>query len=341
MFLMKKYIPKSAKDAFFHKDKLLKLEKMAKDKSISHIIFYGPEGCGQKMTVSMYLEMLYGEKVNDVTDTVYKVCGSGNSSSDVIIKQSDYHIVIDPTGTNYDRYLIRDVVQLYIKRQTWGFYTSNKNFKVVLINNADNLSHYGQTALRTILETYTGDCRFIMWCNTLSKIFDPLRSRCYCFRLDIPNNKEIFRYITTISAYENIKLTLEDYDNIISKSDNDMKKILWLLDCKKYGMSTESVYDKNINEIVDLILRCKTSDIVKFRNKSYPITITNYKCTKILKDILDNILKRDTINDMSKIAIIEMADEAEYNLIRGRHDIVHIESFIVKIMKHLFNNNNI
>jgi len=322
-------------DLFFSEEKKTRLKKMADDKSISHIIFYGPDGSNQKSIVSMYLEMLYGKEVHKLHDTPYKVSGSGNSSSEIMIKQSDFHIEINPTGSNSDRYLIRDVIQLYVGRNSWGYYTSNRNFKVILINNADNLSHYGQTALRTILESNTSNCRFIMWCNTLSKIFDPLRSRCYCYRLDVPSATELFRFIAIVSASENIRLNIEDYDNILKKSDRNMRNILWLLNCYKYNVSTESVYDKNIEQIVDIILSCSTTNIDKFRLKSYPITITNYDCTKILKDILKALLNRESISDSSKLYIISAAADIEYNLIRGRHDIVHIESFIVKIMKYL------
>src|SRR3990170_3969521 len=111
------------------------LETMSQDESIPHIIFYGPEGSGKKTIIDLFLTMIYGEEVLKTNDSIYKVSGSGNSSTDISIKQSNYHIIIEPNNNNFDRYLIQDVVKEYAKKVPLNVFTSNKSFKVVLINN--------------------------------------------------------------------------------------------------------------------------------------------------------------------------------------------------------------
>ena len=133
MFFVDKYAPKKVKDAFFHKEELNKLKTMSKDDAIPHIIFYGPSGCGKKTTINIFLEMLYDEEVHNLVNSVYNVTGSGNNSTQVTIKQSNYHIVIEPNNNNFDRYLIQDVVKEYAKRVPLGVFTSQKFFKTVLI----------------------------------------------------------------------------------------------------------------------------------------------------------------------------------------------------------------
>lgn len=224
MFFVDKYAPKTINDLEFHKKEIKLLQKMSQDHSIPHIIFCGPDGSGKKTLISLFMEMLYDSEVNKLCDSVYKVTGSGNSTTDVVIKQSNYHIIIEPNNNNFDRYLIQDVVKEYAKKIPLSVLTSNKTFKTVLINNIDNLSYYAQTSLRRTMEKYSGTCRFIMQCKSLSRVIDPIRSRCYCFKIDAPSDDDIFGVIANIGYKESISLTLKDYDELIKLSNGNVKR---------------------------------------------------------------------------------------------------------------------
>jgi DNA polymerase III delta prime subunit len=111
---------------------------MSKDEAIPHIIFYGPEGSGKKTMIRLFLEMLFDSSVHRTVDVAYKVSGSTSKNKVEKIKQSNYHIVINPKNNNYDRYLIHDIVKEYAKRKSLGAYKTDRSFKVVSINNLDN-----------------------------------------------------------------------------------------------------------------------------------------------------------------------------------------------------------
>jgi len=163
MFFVNKYAPKTENDILFHKKEINTLKRMSNDNSIPHLIFSGPEGSGKKTLINLFLEMMYDKSVHKLSDATYVVTGSGNSSNDVIIKQSNYHIIIEPYNNNFDRYLIQDVVKEYAKKVPLNqFIKSKKTFKIILINNVDNLPYYAQTSLRRTMEKYSGTCRFIM-----------------------------------------------------------------------------------------------------------------------------------------------------------------------------------
>ena len=157
---------------------------------------------GKKTLLKQFMEKVYDSHVNNLIDSPYKVTGSGNSTTDVIIKQSNYHIVIEPNNNNFDRYLIQDVVKEYAKKVPLQVITSKKNFKMVLINNIDNLSFYAQTSLRRTMEKFSGNCRFIMWCRSLSKVIDPLRSRCYCFRIESVSEEDLLELLIYVCFKE-------------------------------------------------------------------------------------------------------------------------------------------
>ena len=329
MLFIDKYFPKKASDAYFHKDKLKQLERMSRDNSIPHIIFSGPPGCGKKTIISLLLQMIYDETVHDCQDVIYTVVGSGNSSHQIAIKQSDFHIVINPNNNNFDRYLIQDVVKKYAQRAPLYIFKFKKPFKTVLINNVDNLSYYAQTSLRRTMEKYSRNCRFIMWCRSPCGVIEPLRSRCLCFQLAGPTKNELTEFIDYVSSEEDINITKKEKQEIIDKSEGNIKKILWMLQLKAFGLDTNTSYDDIIADIVKYILKCKLKDVVFIRGKLYSIMITNITGSVIIKDILKCLLKSDQISWLCKMNIIEIAAKYEHRLIEGRRDITHLEGFIV------------
>jgi len=344
MFLIDKYSPKHNKELYFHKNVIEKLKIMSKDESIPHIIFYGPEGAGKKTIINMFLEMIYDKYVNDLVDSIYTVKGSGNTTTQVTIKQSNYHIVIEPNNNNFDRYLIQDVVKEYARRMPLNVFTTKKSFKTVLINNIDNLPYYAQTSLRRTLEKYSSTCRFIMWSRSLSKVIDPLRSRCFCFQIKAPTKAQLFKFLLHITSQENIKLNLDDasqeniklnlddYTNILDNCDNNIKKTLWSLDLLNCNQSYVTTYDETIDKIAHLLSSNKLQSILLIREYIYNIMITNIDGTKIIKDILNNLLKNDDISFNDKIQITKNASKFEHNLIRGRREIIHLEAFITAVI---------
>jgi replication factor C subunit 3/5 len=336
MFFIDKYSPSSVEDVFFNKNILEHLKIISKDESVPHTIFYGPPGSGKKTIIKLFLEMLYDETVHNTDDSMYKVSGSGNNETNVIVKQSNYHIVIEPNNNNFDRYLIQEVVQEYAKRMPLNIFSVKKVFKTVLINNVDNLSYYAQTALRRMMEKYSDTCRFILWCRSLSKVIEPLNSRCLSIRIPSPSDAQIFQHIYKISIEENIKLDITDYTKIIDMANGNIKTSLWLLELKKYGHDFKNIYDRQIAKTVNIMLRCEIDSVIQIRDIVYNIMITNINKTKILKDILDCILQNEHITIDCKYDIVREAGIYEYNLMRCRREIVHFEAFFQKVIYILY-----
>ena len=101
---------------YFHKDILDKLKVISDDNSLPHIIFYGNSGTGKKTLINLFLEMIFDKSIYKLDDSKYTVISSGNMENEIIVKQSDYHIIIEPNNNNFDRYLIEDIVKEYAKR---------------------------------------------------------------------------------------------------------------------------------------------------------------------------------------------------------------------------------
>lgn len=336
MFFVDKYSPKNVDDVYFHEQSMKILKKMSEDDSIPHIIFYGPKGCGKKTLINSFLEMLYDKHVHETGDTIYKVNGSGNTTTEVPIKQSNYHIVIEPNNNNFDRYLIQEVVKEYARRIPLRVFTAKKSFKTVLINNIDNLSYYAQTSLRRTLEKHSGTCKFIMWSRSLSKVIEPLRSRCYVFKIDSPKLTDLYGFLLNISANENMILDPDVFLEIAKRSEGDIKEAIWLLQLYKLGDTFDTSYDDTINKIVQLILTAEEKSIITIRDLLYKIMITNKSGTTTIRNILMKLLECDTVSDVAKMNITEIAAQHEHNLIRGRREIIHLDAFVIDTMDTLY-----
>lgn len=333
MFFMDKYKPTTKEEAFFHKQILDLLEVMSKDEALPHIIFYGPAGSGKKTLVAIFLEMIFGKYVNRTKNVQYKVSGSGSKITMESVKQSQHHIVIEPKNNNSDRYIIHDIVKEYARHI--GVFQKKRSFKVVLIKKIDNLSYSVQTSLRRTMETFNEKCRFIMWCQSLSKVIKPLQSRCVCLRVPTPTNEELFKYIFKIAMLEGMHdVFLSQFHDIIKESGGNIKTALYMLQMYKFNYyDTQTDYEIAIAQIIRLILELKIENILEIRTIVSNLKITTFEGSIIMKDIVDKLCKRKELSDTAKYQITNHAAKFEYQLTKGRREMLQFDGLITTIMK--------
>lgn len=344
MFLIDKYRPQNIKDTqfvLFYKELIELLQIISNDEAMPHIIFYGDEGTGIEELIELFLEMMFDKTVHKAQDTIYRVVGSTTKVVMEKVKQSNYHIAINPKGNNFDRYLIHDIIKEYAKRRSLNAFATNRAFKVVLINNLDTLSYYAQTSLRRTMERYNDKCRFIMWCRSLSKIIKPLQSRCICIRVPAPTDEQLFKYILRISYNENINLPAKKYGEIISKSNGNVKTALWELEFAKFGYEMDTDYHESLVKIIELILDPDIGNVIRIRNIIFNLMITNYNGTTIVRDILDMICINKNITDNQKQRILQECVEFEYQLVKGRREIIQINAIISSCMSIIHEKENV
>ena len=319
---------------FFHKEILNQLKTISNDDCLPHIIFYGNRGSGKKTLINLFLEQIFDKSVYNIDDSKYNVISSGNIENEVIVKQSDHHIIIEPGNNNFDRYLIQDIVKEYARRYPLCIYESSREFKMVQINNLDNLSYYAQTSLRRTIEKYSKTCRFIMWCYSLSKVIEPLRSRCLCIHIPTQSEEELIKWTFNIASLEKINLDFNVLTNIVESSNGNLKDILWKLDMYKYCGKITNCYQTALNSLIDEIFG--KHDILTIRDYIYKMMITGITSCIIIKDILNIILVKISNYSKDKIfKIINFASLYEYRLSKGRRDIIHIETFIENVINTL------
>lgn len=333
-FLVDEYTPKCYDDVFFHKEIYDRLKIMSDDNSIPHVIFHGPPGSGKKTMINIFLRMIYGDGISKLHTTLYNISGSGNKTKKEAVQNSDHHIIINPTSTNFDRYLVHEIVKRYAgSRNIEQTQNPNSKFKTIQISNLDRLSHSAQTSLRRMIEVNASTCRFVMWCDNLSNVINPLKSRCVCIRIPRPSENELFAYLTCVAVKKGFNPNIKQMCDIVQYSECNIRTALWCLQAYIANYDYKTNYDEAIKYMIRMIMTCDQSKIEDIRDVFFYIWITNYESVKIVRDILRFLIKSDKLNEECKMNIVITTSELEYDMLRGRRDIIHFDAFVMNIMK--------
>ena len=303
-----------------------------------HLLVYGPEGCGKEYIVNKLLENIYGKKAIELNEVEYTISGYSNTKTKVMIKQSNRHIVIEPNNNGFDKYLIQEIIEDYAKTEMLNILKYKKLFKVVIIDMIDDLSYYAQASLKRTMEKYANTCKFIFISNQLSKINEPLKSRCLIIRVPLPTNTMLLSIILNISDKEKLNLTFPEMKYILDKSDNNINKTIWLLEMKKYNVDNKGQWTDILETIVEMITLKDNYTTKKFleiikstRDLLYILFITNIDFHLIIRKIMKLLLnKLDCIS--IKNQIVDTTSIFEQRISKGTRYIIQMEAYLIKII---------
>jgi DNA polymerase III delta prime subunit len=117
-----------------------------------------------------------------------------------------------------------DTVRTKVKNfaSTIGF----KDLKIIILDECDYITPNAQAALRNLMETFSKHCRFILTCNYVERIIDPIQSRCQLFQIIPPSKKEVAQKLHTILTEENINGELEDIKVLVDSGYPDIRRVI-------------------------------------------------------------------------------------------------------------------
>jgi DNA polymerase III delta prime subunit len=101
-----------------------------------------------------------------------------------------------------------------------------KDYKIVTLDECDYITPNAQAALRNLMETFSKHCRFILTCNYVERIIDPIQSRCQSFQIIPPSKKEVAVHLSNILNNENVTFKVDDIATIINGGYPDIRKVI-------------------------------------------------------------------------------------------------------------------
>ena len=169
-----------------------------------------------KSIVAQYIEK------NDLQNLLlYGTPGTGKTTlAKLIVNNFDCDFLYINASDERGIDTIRDKVQGFASSASF------KPIKIIILDEADFLTIQAQASLRNIIETYSRTTRFILTCNYLERIIDPLQSRCQVLKITPPSKKEVAQHVAIILDKEEINYELEDLVLVVNKHYPDVRKIL-------------------------------------------------------------------------------------------------------------------
>ena len=117
-----------------------------------------------------------------------------------------------------------DTVRTKVKSfaSTMGF----KDYKVIILDECDYITPNAQAALRNLMETFSKHCRFILTCNFVERIIDPIQSRCQTFQVIPPDRKQVAIHISNILTSENVESEVSDIALLVNSGYPDIRRVI-------------------------------------------------------------------------------------------------------------------
>jgi replication factor C small subunit len=306
-----KYRPKTLGNIVNQKEIVERLKSFVKSRNVPHCIFAGPPGTGKTTAAVCLTRDLYGDVYRE---HIMELNASDERGIDVV----------------------RDTVKTFARMKSIG----EIPFKVMILDEADNMTSDAQQALRRTMERYTETCRFILCANYSGKIIEPIQSRCAPFRFSYLPREEQDHYLKEIAEKEGMKLSSEGLEAIFEVCSGDLRKAINTLqasasldkpvDAKVVYSITGKASPTDVRKMIKIAM---DGDFIEAR-KQLRDMIQKYGVagSDIIRQIHTEIFRAE-IPEPWKIKLADIAGEIDFRLVEGADEEVQLSALLARLVE--------
>jgi replication factor C small subunit len=229
---VEKYRPHRIDDIVNQEEVKERLKPLLSNKAeLPHLLFAGPPGSGKTTAALIIAKEILGEQSANFTLSL-------NAS--------------DERGID----IVRERIKTFA-----SYYTEGVPYRLVILDEADEMTHDAMTALRRIMEEASKYTRFILICNYSSNIIEPIQSRCAIFRFKKIGQEETVACLKKIAKAEDVKASAEVIKEIAFSVDGDLRQAINLLQAAAAGR--DEVTLEQVNAVTGSSVKEKAVEIVR------------------------------------------------------------------------------
>ncbi|AJT93811.1 Rfc4p [Saccharomyces cerevisiae YJM1478] len=307
---VEKYRPQVLSDIVGNKETIDRLQQIAKDGNMPHMIISGMPGIGKTTSVHCLAHELLGRSY---ADGVLELNASDDRGIDVV----------------------RNQIKHFAQKK---LHLPPGKHKIVILDEADSMTAGAQQALRRTMELYSNSTRFAFACNQSNKIIEPLQSRCAILRYSKLSDEDVLKRLLQIIKLEDVKYTNDGLEAIIFTAEGDMRQAINNLQSTVAGHGL--VNADNVFKIVDsphplivkkMLLASNLEDSIQILRtdlwkkgySSIDIVTTSFRVTKNLAQVKESV----RLEMMKEIGLTHM------RILEGVGTYLQLASMLAKIHK--------
>uniref|UniRef100_A0A182XVN7 Replication factor C subunit 2 n=1 Tax=Anopheles stephensi TaxID=30069 RepID=A0A182XVN7_ANOST len=309
---VEKYRPKSVDDVVEQAEVVAVLRESLSTTDLPNLLLYGPPGTGKTSTILAAARQLFGDMFKE---RILEL----NASDDRGIA------------------VIRNKVKTFAQLTASGTRTDGKPcppFKIVILDEADAMTHAAQAALRRTMEKETKTTRFCLVCNYVSRIIEPITSRCTKFRFKPLGEEKIIERLRYICDQEGVKVDEDVYKDIVNISGGDLRRaITTLQSCHRLKGTQARIERQDILEmsgvvperyLEEFISVCKSSNYSKLEEFVQNLAYDAYSVGQLFEQLTEYIVYNDGLTEKQKAVICEKLGECCFRLHGGGSEYIQI-----------------